>query len=192
MLIALRLLACLAVLAAPVPGIAREITVFAAASLRGALDEVAAGFPQPVVLSYAASSALARQIAAGAPADVFVSANPDWMDRVATSLVARRDLLTNRLVIVGTAGADPIEVTDLPGRLGNGRLAMALVDAVPAGIYGRAALASLGVWDAVEDRVAQADSFVHLQDLPETDVLLASDYAAHEAEASSTSVSGRS
>jgi len=147
------------------PAAAAEVTLFAAASLKTALDrlapaaKIATGHELRLVL--AGSSALARQIQKGAPADLFVSANEDWMDLLeADGLLARgtrRDLLTNTLVLVGTDPV-PVALADLPRALGGARLAMALVDAVPAGIYGKAALASLGLWDSLSPRVAQADN----------------------------------
>ena len=141
---------------------AAALTVFAAASLKDALDAVAASYSDAtgadIRVSYAGSSALARQIAAGAPADVFVSASEDWMDAVADRLVpgSRVDLLTNRLVLVGPVDAPAADLADALG--GDGRVAMAFVDAVPAGIYGQAALEHLGLWDAVRPRVVEADS----------------------------------
>lgn len=168
-MIAAGALAWLALLAA-LPARAGDVTVFAAASLKTALDAVAAGFADAsgnrLRVSYAGSSALARQIQQGAPAQLFLSANPDWMDVLAADgLLAadsRADLLTNRLVLIAAADS-PVSVdlhnsADLAAALGDGRLAMALVRAVPAGIYGKAALQSLGLWDAVADRVAQADN----------------------------------
>ena len=151
------------------PAQAQDVVVFAAASLRTALDEVAAEFEAeigvPVVLSYAGSSVLARQIIAGAPADVFISAAPVWMDVVeAEGLIAedsRSDLLGNSLVLIAHEphAAQPITAAlDLPAMLGDGRLAMALVDAVPAGQYGKAALQSLGLWQQISDQIAQADN----------------------------------
>lgn len=155
---------------------AERLLVFAAASLRTALDEVEAAFEAEtdvdLVVSYAGSSALARQIEAGAPADVFISASPDWMDRLeAAGLIApatRSDLLGNRLVLVrhgppdaSGGGASAPEIGsdfDIAGLIGEGKLAMALVDAVPAGIYGKAALSSLGLWGAVAPHVAQTDN----------------------------------
>ncbi|SHI30903.1 molybdate ABC transporter substrate-binding protein [Wenxinia saemankumensis] len=159
MLRSLTLSLCLAALPA-----SAEITVFAAASLGGVLDEVAAeytaGTGEAVAISYAGSSLLARQIEAGAPADVFVSANPDWMDVLeeAGLVAARTELLGNALVLVGPAGAPALEIADLPAELGDGRLAVALTEAVPAGIYGRAALTSLGLWDALSGRLAETDN----------------------------------
>lgn len=154
----------------PARAAADTVTVFAAASLGGALDRIAADWGaetgHEVVLSFAGSSALARQIQAGAPADVFVSASRDWMDAVEASgdlaPGTRRDLLGNRLVLIAhgqvAARADIGPGLDLAGMLAGGRLAMALVDAVPAGVYGKAALESLGLWDDVAAQVAQADN----------------------------------
>ncbi len=154
----------------PVPAKAEDVVVFAAASLKTALDQVAAEFQantgHQVVISYAGSNALAKQIIEGAPADVFVSAAVNWMDEVEKAgLVAadsRVDLLGNRLVLIAH-GKDAADVdlrpgVDLAGLLDGGRLSMAMVDAVPAGQYGRAALESLGVWASVEGSVAQSDN----------------------------------
>ncbi|MFD3190164.1 molybdate ABC transporter substrate-binding protein [Sedimentitalea sp. HM32M-2] len=150
---------------------AEPVTVFAAASLKDAMDEIAELYRTAggsVQISFAGSSTLARQIQHGAPAHVFVSANAGWMDALQRDGLiepaSRVDLLTNRLVLIAAAAADgptdpePVERLDLAGILGEGRLAMALIDAVPAGLYGRAALQSLGLWDAVRDRIAQADN----------------------------------
>lgn len=163
----MRPILALAAALAPATASAADLTVFAAASLGTALTEIEAmwesetGRDLAVVL--AGSSALARQIRQGAPADVFISASPDWMDAIeAEDLVrpgTRRDLLTNSLVVIAHGpDAPPIDPAALPGALGDGRLAMALVDAVPAGIYGKAALGHLGLWDALAPRVAQADN----------------------------------
>lgn len=168
----LRFLAALIGLAGAVPAAAAgdEITVFAAASMANALAEIEPAFEaatgHDLVVSLAGSSALARQIQQGAPADIFISASSDWMDRIeADGLIepgSRFDLLGNSIVLVafGT-GAEQVEIgpdLDLAGLLGDGRLAMALVESVPAGIYGKAALESLGLWDSVEAQVAQADN----------------------------------
>lgn len=152
------------------PVAAGEVVVFAAASMKTALDDFAAewmeGTGQRVTLVYAGANLLATQIIAGAPADIFISSAVDWMDAVeAAGLVVadtRADLLGNTLVLVAH-GRDvaPVEIGpgfDLAGLLGDGRLAMALVDAVPAGQYGKAALESLGVWDAVAPSVVQSDN----------------------------------
>ena len=157
-----------ALLAAPLR--ADDVTVFAAASLKTALDEVATTFEaqsgHSITLSHAGSSALARQIEQGAPADLFISANSAWMDYLAErGLIAaetRFDLLSNRLVLIAHgANAAPVDLSpelDLSGLVGDSRLAMALVDAVPAGIYGKAALEHLGLWDQVAAQVAQTDN----------------------------------
>ncbi|MGX9352936.1 molybdate ABC transporter substrate-binding protein [Shimia sp. W99] len=154
---------------APV-AMAGEVTVFAAASLKNALDEIAETYEADtghrVVVALAGSSALARQIAFGAPADVYLSANAMWMDYLENKgLVlseSRVDLLENQLVLIAPKGAEPVARPvigeDVRLLLGDGRLAMALVDAVPAGQYGKAALSALGVWDEVSPQVAQADN----------------------------------
>lgn len=163
----------LALCAAVLPAQAQPeapLTVFAAASLRGALDEVADAWQAqggvPVRIAYAGSSTLARQIEAGAPADVFVSADGDWMDRVQAQAGlqagTRRDLLGNSLVVVAPrerAAGDVLASADtMLAALGSdGRLAMARTASVPAGKYGREALESLGYWDAVRPRVVEAD-----------------------------------
>lgn len=165
----LDLAAALSLIAAG-PVAAEEVVVFAAASLKTALDRIAAEWQgetgNTVTVSYAGSSQLAMQILHGAPADIFISAAGNWMDEVENGgLVAdgnRRDLLGNTLVLIAH-GKDAPEVDiapgfDLPGLLGDGKLAMALVDSVPAGQYGKAALTALGLWDSVAPSVAQADN----------------------------------
>lgn len=165
-----RTLLCATLVLAPLAAAAEQVTVFAAASLRTALDDFAADWQaetgHATAISYAGSSVLAKQIVAGAPADVFISASIGWMDEVeAAGLIAgaaRRDILGNSLVLIAHGSdADAVGIgpeTDLPGLLGDGRLAMALVDAVPAGQYGKAALESLGLWGPVAPAVAQADN----------------------------------
>ncbi len=160
----------IAVLLAPIRAGAEGILVFAAASLKTALDEIALDYTQQtgvdVIVSYAASSVLARQIQLGAPADVFISANRDWMDALQgggwIDPKSRVDLLANGLVLIGPADrASDGQLApgyDLSGQLAGGYLAMALVDAVPAGIYGKEALRTLGLWDAVQGQVAQSDN----------------------------------
>jgi molybdate transport system substrate-binding protein len=161
-----------AFLVAPHPLVAADKgpTVFAAASLKNALDAVAADWQGKTglkpVISYAATSALAKQIGQGAEADVFISADQAWMDYVGDRglIVAgtRFDLLSNQLVLIApkdsrlTASIGP--GFPLATLLGDGRLAIAHVDAVPAGKYGKAALQSLGVWHQVQDRLAQAEN----------------------------------
>lgn len=161
---------CLALAAPASPVPAADLTVFAAASLRTALDAAADDFTAAtgieVATAYAGSSVLARQIALGAPADVFISASPDWMDVLEAEgrLVpgSRLDLLGNRLVLIA---ADPAvskagiaSGEELIALIGDGHLAMAFVDAVPAGIYGKAALDHLGVWETLAPQVVQTDN----------------------------------
>ena len=152
------------------PTFAEEVVVFAAASLKDALDAVAADFQtttgHTVTISYAGSNALAKQIIEGAPADIFLSAAVNWMDEVEKAgLVVdgtRADLLGNRLVLIAHGkDAAPVEIGpgfDLVGLLGDGKLSMAMVDAVPAGQYGKASLESLGLWSTVEASVAQSEN----------------------------------
>jgi len=162
---------CLLVLGAvPRPVAAEDVLVFAAASLKNALEDVRDAWQREsggtAALSFAGSSTLARQIQQGAPADVFVSANIAWMDLLERDGLIRADtrvaLLRNRLVLVAHGRDAPLVTiapgVDLAGLLGDGRLAMALVEAVPAGIYGKAALTALGIWPAVAPRIAQTDN----------------------------------
>lgn len=148
----------------------KPITIFAAASLKNALDEVAGtwaaeGHPKPVI-SYAASGPLAKQIEAGAPADLFITADLDWMDYAQKKNLidpaSRVTLLGNKLVLVAPKDAKgTLELkpgADLAGFLGDGRLAFGQPQSVPAGKYGQAALEKLGIWDKVKDKLAQADS----------------------------------
>ncbi|WP_108663380.1 molybdate ABC transporter substrate-binding protein [Acuticoccus kandeliae] len=156
--------------AAPRPAAADDVVVFAAASLKNALDDIGAEWQaetgKSATISYAGSSALARQIQQGAPADLFISANPDWMDTLESDGLikadTRRDLLGNAIVLIAT-GKDAASVEigpgfDLSGLLADEHLAMALVDSVPAGVYGKASLTALGLWDSVAPKVAQADN----------------------------------
>jgi len=148
----------------------KEPLVFAAASMKNALDEVAAQWQREtrkkVVISYAASNTLIKQIEQGAPADIFISADLDWMDygqqKNLINVETRSNLLSNRIVLVApkesTLTLNVAPRFDLAGALKDGRLAMANVDAVPAGKYGKAALEKLSVWDSVKDKVAQADN----------------------------------
>jgi molybdate transport system substrate-binding protein len=166
-LAALALAALLA--AGAVPAMADPVLVFAAASLKNALDDAASAFEKSgggdVKISYAASSALARQIESGAPADIFISADLDWMNYVAEKNLIKKDtranLLGNRLVLIApAASAVALDIKpgfDLAGALGSGRLAMADPGSVPAGKYGKAALQELGVWDSVVAKIAPAE-----------------------------------
>ena len=157
-------------MAAATPALAEEVVVFAAASLKTALDSVAAGFQaetgHSVTISYAGSNQLAQQILQGAPADIFISAAENWMDEVEKAgLIVpgqRRDLLGNSLVLIAhDASAAPVEINpgfDLVGLLKDGKLAMAMVDSVPAGQYGKQSLENLGIWEDVQDSVAQTEN----------------------------------
>ena len=154
-------------LAAPASAQPRGPTVLAAASLQEALTEAATawerqGHPRPV-LSFAASSALARQVRAGAPADLFASADEEWMDDLARAGAlapgARAVLAGNRLVVVTPrANRVHLHLSTLARTLAAGPLAMANPAAVPAGRYGRAALERLGAWAAVRGRVVRAEN----------------------------------
>jgi molybdate transport system substrate-binding protein len=149
---------------------AQHVTVYAAASLTDALNEIGGlwvtrGNPAPK-FSFAASSTLARQIENGAPAEIFVSADEDWMDYLATRRLivkeTRTSRLSNRLVLVAPADrAQRIDVKpgfDLAGLLGKGRLATGDPASVPVGRYAQAALISLGVWAIAEPRLARAEN----------------------------------
>ena len=146
------------------------VTVFAAASLKNALDEASAAWTKATAkttrISYGGSNALAKQIEAGAPADLFVSADLAWMDYAEKNGTIRPgtrvNLLRNAIVLVAPKGSGhklTLEPgVDLARALAGGRLAMGNVEAVPAGKYGRAALEKLGAWDGVKDRIAQAEN----------------------------------
>jgi molybdate transport system substrate-binding protein len=149
---------------------AKDLVVFAAASLKNALDEINAQYErahhQKATTSYAASSALAKQIEGGAPADVFISADLDWMDYLAERKQikpeTRSNLLGNKIVLIAPASST-VSVTVGPGFplaqvLGDGRLAMADPGSVPAGRYGKAALEALGVWSSVASKTAPAEN----------------------------------
>jgi len=149
---------------------ADKVTVFAAASMKNALDAANAEWQKETgnetAVSYAASSALAKQIEAAAPADLFISADLAWMDYVAEKKLIKEDtrsnLLGNRIVLVAPKDkAETVDIKegfDLAGLVGDGKLAMGAVDSVPAGKYGKAALEKLGVWPSVEGKVAGAES----------------------------------
>jgi molybdate transport system substrate-binding protein len=147
----------------------QPLVVFAAASLKGSLDTAKALYEAaggaPVTVSYAGSSALAKQIESGAPADVFISADLDWMRYLADKNLVRADterrLLGNRIVLIAPKdGAEPVEIGPgfpLAASLGDGRLVLCDL-AVPCGKYGKAALETLGVWGSVEGRIAFAEN----------------------------------
>lgn len=170
--VALLLLGCvLSVAARAAEAQDQPLLVFAAASLTNVLDEIGPAYTQqskqPVKFSYAASAALARQMEAGARADVFFSADLEWMDYVqARNLIdrsTRRNVLGNRLALVAPADSR-IELKIGPGfklaeALGqSGRLATGDPESVPVGKYARSALTSLGVWNDVADRLVRADN----------------------------------
>lgn len=153
----------LALMLVPKGAAAETITAFAASSLRDAVTEIAASYEletgDDVVLVFAASSAIARQVAQGAPADVVLLADQDWADWLVDqgALQAATAFAGNQLVVIGPSDAPELtDITALDVAIGDGVLAMAQTDAVPAGRYGKAALTSLGVWDALAPRVVQA------------------------------------
>jgi len=163
-------LAVLAAACSPARDDAAPPVVLAAASLQESLEAAADGWarqghPRPV-LSFAASSALARQAESGAPADLFFSADEKWMDELDGKGLLRPGtritLLGNAIVLVAPQDSKAAVALDdpasLPAALGDGRLAMADPAAVPAGKYGKAALETLGIWPAVEHRVASGEN----------------------------------
>ncbi len=146
-----------------------SLTVFAAASTTNAVTEIGALFSQQneerFLPSFASSSTLAKQIDNGAPADIYISANRKWMDYLEEKQMiengTRIDLLSNRIVLIVPSGSPVNDIQIVPGVdllpiIGEGRLSMGDPDHVPAGIYGKQALESLGVWAAVESRVARS------------------------------------
>jgi molybdate transport system substrate-binding protein len=149
----------------------KSITVFAAASMKNALDDVDAAFTKKsgvkVVASYDASSALMKQIEAGAPADAFVSADLKWMDYGSQKKLIKHDtkvnLLGNQLVLIAAKDSKIDNVAIKPGfdlakLAGDGRIATGDVKAVPVGLYAQAALQKLGVWDSVEPKMAMTQN----------------------------------
>jgi molybdate transport system substrate-binding protein len=149
----------------------KRLTVFAAASMKNALDDISAAYTAKsgvrIVASYAASSALAKQIEQGAPADIFASADTDWMDyaiaKKAVNEPTRINLLGNSLVLIASKDSKLDKVAigpgfDLAKLAGDGRIATGDVKAVPAGKYAKAALEKLGAWQAAEPKFAMAES----------------------------------
>ena len=146
---------------------ADRVTVFAAASLKNAMDEIGLAFEEKyahtVVFNFAGSSQIARQVIAGAPADLLITANALWMDEAdemsSIASEGRFDLVSNQLVLASSkAQTITLDYESLQQSLSGGRVAMALVDAVPAGMYGKQALEHLGLWDALEPSIIQADN----------------------------------
>ncbi len=160
----------LAFAAPAAPAFAADTIVFAASSLQNALDDAVKAYTastgKAVTVNYGGSSALAKQIEQGAPADIFFSADLDWMkdlhDKNLTVAATEKPILGNEIVLVApkdsTATATIAPGFDLAGLLAGGKLAMANVDSVPAGKYGKASLVKLGLWDSVADSVVQSDN----------------------------------
>jgi len=159
-------LAVAALISVGIRPVSAQVLVFAASSASGALEDLAESYSADglgdIRVAFASSSALARQIAAGAPADIFISANPQWMNYLAArnALVpeTRLDLMGNRLVVV-TPRAAPMDVelrTDFPlvDEMNGKPLAMGDPDHVPAGMYAKAALQTVGLWEALENHIA--------------------------------------
>lgn len=144
-----------------------DTVVFAAASLKGPLDEIVdainANAPNKVVVSYASSSTLARQIEFGAPADLFLAAHPVWVDHLEDRISAvalPKVFLGNELVIAGMVGTPAFPLTDagFQQALGDTRLAVPMPRTVPLGIYAKQALTNLNLWNGVKDKLAQTDN----------------------------------
>lgn len=140
------------------------VRIFAAASLQGPLDAVAAEWDAASTISYGGSGALARQISLGAPADLVLLANPAWADWLVTNGHAAgpvRAVLSNTLVVIAPpdgATFDTVDAATLRAALGDGRLAMGQHLSVPAGIYGKAWLTHIGAWDSLRAHLAEVDS----------------------------------
>lgn len=157
---------------AAAPGTARDkpVVVFAAASMKTALDAIAAAWTantgKTASIAYASSAVLAKQIEQGAPADIFISADLKWMDTLEKAKLiragTRRKLLGNKLVLIEPADADAtLEIAkgfDLAGATGDGKIAVCTLDSCPGGIYAKEALESLEVFANVEAKLAQADN----------------------------------
>jgi molybdate transport system substrate-binding protein len=161
------LILALALVPLPSPAEPPQVLVFAAASLKNALDDATSAYtPAKVAVSYAASGPLARQIEAGAPAGLFISADEEWMDELAAKALiepgSRIDLLGNQLVLVAPKGSALhlalVQGADLVAALGDGRLAIGDPPSVPAGKYAQEALEKLGLWTSVEPHLARAES----------------------------------
>jgi molybdate transport system substrate-binding protein len=170
----LNMTAAAMLLTAAIPGQAAEkITVFAAASLKDVLDDAAkiyqADSGNEIVVSLGASSALAKQIEAGAPADVFISADEKWMDWVNERRLINDDTrkVIARNILVIAVGKDSAASGEAGAVLGAGKFAMGDPSNVPAGIYGQAALTSLGLWDKLKGNAVFAEN-VHASDKVKT------------------------
>lgn len=155
----------LILMSAPTAPAGERLVIFAAASLKEALDETTAAWPGSVAISYGGSGLLARQVAQGAPADLVLLANTAWMDWLESQgfprLETRRVLLSNRLVLIGPDGSPPLEPAggpDILARLAGGRLAIGNTKGVPAGIYGRQWLEHIGAWRDVQPALAESEN----------------------------------
>lgn len=146
---------------------AADLNIYAAASMKDALDEIVLAYKaqnkMDVVAVYGASGTLAKQIEAGAPADIFISADEDWMNYLADKKLikpqTRADIIGNTLVLIEAKGAKiDVKLTDLPASLGQDKLALGEVTSVPAGKYAKAALEKLGLWTAVEKNVVAQEN----------------------------------
>ncbi|MEO3415670.1 molybdate ABC transporter substrate-binding protein [Roseovarius sp. CAU 1744] len=155
-----------ALILVPAAGVSGQtVTVFAAASLRDALDDMAQAYPGNLVVSYGGSGQIARQVAQGAPADIVLLANVAWMDWLEDQGLieadSRSNLLENRLVLAGPEGAARLETVSAQGlldRLSGGRLAIGQTQSVPAGIYGRQWLENAGLWPALAPHLAETEN----------------------------------
>lgn len=148
----------------------RPVVVFAAASLKTTLDEIAAAFKKDtgneLTINYASSAVLAKQIEQGAPADVFISADLPWMDYLEKGKLleplTRRNLLGNKLVLIEPGDQQTKLVIengfDLAGATGDGKIAVCTIASCPAGVYAKESLESLGVWASAEPALAQAEN----------------------------------
>lgn len=138
----------------------QDIIVFAAASLRGALDEIAQTSPDNVTLSYAGSGSIARQVSLGAPADVVILAHPRWMEWLTDKGITnnRHDIAHNTLVVIGAKDAPTLDPDNLVARLGSARLAMGQHLSVPAGIYAQSWLEHIEQWDALSTQLAEVEN----------------------------------
>ena len=159
---AFRYAALLACLAAPLRA---DVLVLAAASLKEPVDVITAEAGVPVTVSYGGSGTQARQVLFGAPADIVILASVAWMEVLAeegalSEAVPPRDVARNRLVVIAPKGTAPVELTaaGLEAARDGGRIAVGLVEAVPAGIYAKAALETLGLWDGAAPHLAEAEN----------------------------------
>jgi len=147
-------------LALPVKTAAQEITVFAAASLRDILENAALDHQGDVRFSFAGSGTIARQVAAGAPADLVILAHVQWRDWLSNRMSGLNwsNLASNRLVVIGPKGAETLSTDGLIAALGSGRLALGQTDSVPAGLYAKQWLTARGLWKTLEHKLAETEN----------------------------------